>query len=58
MQTDNLEDNNPLTSQTSQLEQDIEELIRQKEELENDNSINKKRKQNLKKKLRKKLKRA
>jgi len=58
MQTDNLEDNDPLTSQTSQLEQDIEELIRQKEELENDNSINKKRKQNLKKKLRKKLKRA
>jgi len=46
------------TSQTLQLELDIEELIRQKEEIENDNSMNKKRKQNLKKKLRKKLTRA
>jgi len=42
----------------SKIEQEIEELNRQKEEIDKDPSLNKKRKQNLKKKLRKKLKRA
>jgi len=43
---------------TAQLEQEIEELNKQKEEIDNNPSINKKQKQNQKKKLRKKLKRA
>lgn len=38
--------------------EDIADLNRQKEEIDNDATLNKKRKQNLKKKLRKKLKKA
>lgn len=65
MKSDTLESNmspntNTNTSmiETTKAEEQLNELLKEKERIDNDTTLDKKRKQNLKKKLRKKLKKA